>query len=73
MGVPVSNRSHSYGMSITLCVVCELTSFSLCASSTTHSAHSNDATVSVKRRAVSNDTSSTSNFAGPLPWPFEEK
>ena len=53
-------------MSITACVVCELTSLSLCASSTTHIAHSNWFIVSVSRLAVSNETSMTSNLAGPF-------
>ena len=73
IGVPVSKSSHSYGMSITLCVVWLLTSLSLCASSTTHSAHSKLCIKSVKRLAVSKETSSTSNFAGPFPRPFDEK
>ena len=66
MGVPVRRRSQSYPISITAWVVCELTSLSLCASSTTQSAHSNCAMRSVSHRAVSKETRRTSNLAGPF-------
>ena len=67
IGVPVSKSNQSYRSAVTDSVVCELTSLSLCASSTTHIAQENCSNNSVFRRTFSKLTNMTSNFTFRVP------